>query len=170
MNEQSGGITASIMELTAPWAHLSTSDASTVTNEAWRLSREREGFAVRIVRGKKMKTLDGLFNEWAAALQFPFYFGENWNALKDCITDLDWLNAKGYLIVILDADSVLCDAPDCLSQMESLLEMLRLASSEWAMPIERGETWDRTARPFRVVFQTTRGNEMGWQARLSDNP
>jgi len=35
---------------------------------------------VRIVRGKRSHASSELFGEWAAALQFPYYFGHNWDA------------------------------------------------------------------------------------------
>lgn len=36
----------------------------------------------------------------AAALAFPDYFGRNWDALDECLGDLDrWAPAAGYLIV-----------------------------------------------------------------------
>lgn len=38
------------------------------------------GLVVRTVRGRKMRSRQGLFDEFAAALQFPLYFGENADA------------------------------------------------------------------------------------------
>ena len=36
----------------------------------------------------------------ARALSFPTWFGNNWDALNDCLTDLDWLPTKtGYVLV-----------------------------------------------------------------------
>jgi RNAse (barnase) inhibitor barstar len=32
-------------------------------------------------------------------LRFPSYFGNNWDALDECITDLSWLSEKNVLIV-----------------------------------------------------------------------
>ncbi|MFD7158495.1 barstar family protein [Kribbella sp. NPDC059898] len=29
----------------------------------------------------------GLFDEFAATLQFPYCFGENWDGLGDCVSD-----------------------------------------------------------------------------------
>jgi hypothetical protein len=49
------------------------------------------GLTVRIVRGRKMRGYQGLFDEFSAALQFPWYFGENGNAFDECLADLSWL-------------------------------------------------------------------------------
>lgn len=32
-------------------------------------------------------------------LDFPDYFGHNWDALWDCITDLEWIDQKNIILV-----------------------------------------------------------------------
>ncbi len=34
----------------------------------------------------------------AQELRFPAYFGMNWDALHDCLTDLSWQPAAGYVL------------------------------------------------------------------------
>ena len=111
------------------------------------------GLVVRVVRGRKMSTWQGGFDEFAAALQFPMYFGENFDAFAECIGDLGWLpRQSGYVIVITEPDEVLADAgAEALSTMVSLLTA---AWEEWARPIAQGEWWDRPAVPFHVVLQS----------------
>ena len=36
--------------------------------------------------------------EAAEAMHFPDYFGNNWNAFEECIRDLEWIPAQGYII------------------------------------------------------------------------
>lgn len=50
------------------------------------------GYVVRSIRGHKCRTIDGMIDEFSSALQFPWYFGENWPAFDECICDLDWLS------------------------------------------------------------------------------
>ena len=40
----------------------------------------------------------------AVALHFPDWFGHNWDALADCLTDLSWLPAGGYVVLLENAD------------------------------------------------------------------
>lgn len=45
-----------------------------------------------------------LFEHLATALAFPDWFGRNWDALADCLGDLSWLQADGYLILLEHCD------------------------------------------------------------------
>jgi RNAse (barnase) inhibitor barstar len=91
---------------------------------------------VRFVRGRKMTTKAGLMDELAAALQFPPYFGENWDALLDCLRDL---NAPTVLAVA-DAGWLLNAAPP--DELATFAEVLEQAAADHA---QRG-------RPFQVVL------------------
>lgn len=64
---------------------------------------------VRTVRGTKMRSVDDLFDEFAAAFQFPGYFGQNWPAFDECMSDLEWLPAQGYIVMIYEAALLLSD-------------------------------------------------------------
>ncbi len=41
----------------------------------------------------------------AASLDFPAWFGANWDALADCLADMSWAGADGYLVVIEHLDT-----------------------------------------------------------------
>jgi hypothetical protein len=122
--------------------------ASTEAVWGWR----EAGLTVRTVRGRKMRSVEGMFDEMAAALQFPYYFGENWAAFDDCLTDMDWLPMHvGMVIVVLDPAEVLADAADV--ELSALVRTLTHAAETYAQPIESGEWWDRPKVPFHVVLQ-----------------
>lgn len=63
---------------------------------------EEVGRASRQVRGTKMRTGQGLYDEFAAACQFAPYFGENANAFVDCMRDLPFSlpGANGFVVVV----------------------------------------------------------------------
>lgn len=122
------------------------------------------GLVVRVVRGRKMHTMQDLFDEFAAALQFPWYFGENADAFDECVTDLGWLPPQsGYVLVISDPGEVLAEAgADALAW---LTDSLTRAGEEWSHPVEQGEWWDRPAVPFHVVLQPAPGDAATVAAR-----
>lgn len=111
----------------------------------------QSGLTVRVVRGRKMRTLATLFDEFAAALQFPLYFGENRDAFDECIANLeDMPPGKGYVVAVTDPERVLADeAPEALTW---LVASLTGATEAYGQPIDRGEWWDRPAVPFHVVL------------------
>lgn len=109
------------------------------------------GLVARVVRGRKMRTLGGVFDEFAAAMQFPLYFGENENAFNECIAELESLPAgEGYVVTITEPDQVLADEGS--ASLGWLTRSLASAAEEWAQPVELGEWWDRPAVPFHVVL------------------
>ena len=93
------------------WEELLDNDKSTFLVQC----RERDidifaacnkGEAVsRIVRGKNCGSISELFHEFSAALQFPYYFGNNWDALDDCLSDLAWLKSDKIVLFITNADA-----------------------------------------------------------------
>lgn len=130
-----------------------------------------EGLVVRILRGRKMRGYSELFDEFAAALQFPWYFGENGNAFNECMTDLAWLpSQRGYAFIITEPGQVLQDTDD--DGLSWLVRSLARCAAEWADPIQDGQPWDRLPVPFHVVLQVDdRENESAvklWAAAGAD--
>ncbi|RXZ71899.1 hypothetical protein ESP51_07055 [Agromyces albus] len=109
------------------------------------------GLTARVVRGREMRTLQALFDEFASALQFPLYFGGNKDAFDECLADLEGLPpASGFVVVITEIDQVLAHAG--AESLRWLIGSLAGAAAGWAQPVELGEWWDRRAVPFHVVL------------------
>jgi len=66
---------------------------------------------VRHVRGRRMPTAAALFDEFAAALQFPYYFGRNKDAFDECFRELGDTVGADPVVLVLDADALLADQP-----------------------------------------------------------
>lgn len=84
--------------------------------------RAPDGIDSRIVRGYRCSDAEALFNEWAGALQFPYYFGRNWAAFGDCISDLSWLCSDRVVVFIARADSLLASDPAIFGQVVNVLK------------------------------------------------
>ncbi len=111
-------------------------------------ARAPESALVTVLRGRKMVTEQGLYDEFGAALQFPF-FGENWDALNDCLGDLSWLPAPGHVLVITSAPLLLTDAVD--RALPVFVRLLERVAGRWAEP--NPPLRDRADVPFHVLFQ-----------------
>jgi RNAse (barnase) inhibitor barstar len=57
----------------------------------------------------------------AVALEFPEWFGGNWDALFDCLTDLSWRPAAGHLLVLENAGELRDEAPEVFAATVAIL-------------------------------------------------
>src|SRR5437660_10044025 len=92
-----------------------------------------DGTVSRLIRGHKARTTATLFDEFAAALQFPCYFGENWDAFDECLTDLAWLPGEAYVFGIVRTIRLQDEEP--VEQFRRLLTILAAAGEEWSRPV-----------------------------------
>ena len=89
---------------------------------------KRAGYACFLIEGRNIARKEQLLNHVATALHFPGDFGHNWDALEECLTDLEWVDAEGYLIYYDHIDALLDAHPD---QFETLVEIVRDAVASW---------------------------------------
>ena len=89
---------------------------------------KRGGFACFHIDGKNIQRKEQLLNHVATALHFPKSFGHNWDALEECLTDLEWVDAEGYVLYYDHIDGLLETHPD---QFETLIEILRDVVASW---------------------------------------
>jgi len=59
------------------------------------IAEKKSAFVVVI--DKEIFTIDELFRTFNDAFRFP-YFGFNWDALLDCLRDLDWINQDEIIL------------------------------------------------------------------------
>lgn len=82
---------------------------------------------------------EGMISSIARALGFPKWFGENWDALEDCLTDLSWREGEGQVLLFSQA------TPG--DDLGILVDVLGSA----------GEFWRETKQPFFAVFVDPEG-------------
>jgi barstar (barnase inhibitor) len=90
---------------------------------------------------------EALLERLAAALAFPEWFGGNWDALEDCLTDLSWRAGEGHALLIGGHGELPAD------DLGVLVDVLRAAAEYWA---GRG-------KPFFAVFVDP-GHDLGLPA------
>jgi len=87
------------------------------------------GFFIARIDGAAIPDKEALLRRLASQLNFPDYFGLNWDSLADCLSDLgDWLDAPGYLIVFTDSGK-LCGGKR--EDLAVLADVLRSAARFW---------------------------------------
>jgi RNAse (barnase) inhibitor barstar len=144
-----------LLEATPPWFHVLLAEEAVVDDLAVRFhGPAARDTVIRVLRGNHMSTVDSLLVEFASALQFPSYFGHNFNALKDCLTDLAWLPASAYVLCVTHAEMVLADAPP--DDLGALLQLLLTVCATWAKAERTTEPWSRSAIAFHVILQARR--------------
>ncbi|MBV1939936.1 barstar family protein [Streptomyces sp. BV286] len=91
----------------APWVVFVPQGASEVQEQLARL--EAKGGRVHRFDARDLTTEQGIHRAFAEVLQFPGYYGRNWDALVDCLDDLCGAVTGGVGIagVIHDADLLL---------------------------------------------------------------
>lgn len=90
--------------------------------------------AAYIIDGGRCASKATLMDQWASVLAFPEYFGRNWDAFDECLSDLSWLPPSPRCVVVTNADALL-DLPK--SDFGSLVGSLGRAvrESEYEMMI-----------------------------------
>jgi hypothetical protein len=129
-----------------------------------------EGYSpiVRVLRGKKMRTRQGLMDEFGATLQFFEGFGENWHALKDCLSYLDeWMSGEAYILVITRPHEVLVEEPE---ELRWLVVTLNEVGEWWSRPITDNDRFNRSAIPFHAVLQCEEGEVASVKQRFGGPP
>lgn len=51
-----------------------------------------------IIDGKDCPNKKALFSTISSKLQFPNFFGNNWDAFNDCFNELEWLHSSQYVL------------------------------------------------------------------------
>jgi hypothetical protein len=75
----------------------------------------------------------------AAQLGFPDGFGDNWDALADCVRDFSWRNAPGYVILWRGGADLAAGAPEAFA----------VAIEVWR---EAAGYWKKEGKPFLVLL------------------
>jgi RNAse (barnase) inhibitor barstar len=86
-----------------------------------------EGLDYTFINLKNSCDKSGFLKTVASALKFPSYFGMNWDALNDCLTDLSWKKATGYVIILAHFGSV----SENMAVESEIIKSILAASAEY---------------------------------------
>jgi RNAse (barnase) inhibitor barstar len=100
------------------------------------------GVLARVLDGTALKGKADLLGAVAKAFDFPGYFGNNWDALVDCWSDMSWAPAPGYVCVLTGADALRKAGPKVHDEFVTVCHDV---AERWA------------GDPDRVVFRLVHG-------------
>ncbi|MDP1652897.1 MAG: barstar family protein [Rhodocyclaceae bacterium] len=89
---------------------------------------EQNGYFVFRVDLAKVHDKDGMLKAIGTAMAFPEWFGTNWDALLDCLADLNWRPAEGYVVILEHCDGIHGHAE---ADFVQTLQVFENAASEW---------------------------------------
>ena len=77
----------------------------------------------------------GLLERIAAALEFPDWFGDNWDAFYDCLADLSWRPGQGRVLILENVHDLRRAAPQALDTALAIMGDAALAWDERGLPL-----------------------------------
>lgn len=88
----------------------------------------------------------------AGTMHFPKYFGSNWDAFEECLTDLSWAPALGYVVLI-----------------DNIGAFVRSSPTDWNTAIaifsDAVESWKTMSLPMYVLLRRA-GRRVGYLPKL----
>ncbi len=91
---------------------------SPAEGEAFSTAALARGWKVYRLDGRKMSDKKALLDHLAAELAFPAYFGGNWDAAMDCLTDLE----VNSLVLVADCALIEQSSPALLADFRDVMD------------------------------------------------
>jgi len=91
------------------------------------------------IDGDKIVDKQSFLKEFAVKMRFPDYFGYNWDAFDECITDLEWLNQNGFIIFYKNFNKFKINQPEDWKIATDVL-------------LEAVEYWKQRNIPMLIIF------------------
>jgi hypothetical protein len=91
-------------------------------NGAVRKAAEACNLAFISISLRGISAKDTFLKKLAQALSFPGYFGLNWDALSDSLTDLSWKPAAGYVILVTRFQPLSDSLPEEIPLIKNIFE------------------------------------------------
>jgi hypothetical protein len=98
-----------------------------------------QGIQIFYLDGRDVCDKQSFLSKIATVMKFPDYFGYNWDAFDECITDLDWFSAERY-VLIYDQPEVFSKAAP--KEWETAYSLLQAAVAYW----------QSTDKPMDILF------------------
>ncbi len=147
-----------------PAIFLTTDESQAFDDFVSEIQEERieDDVTIHRLRGTKCATSAGFFAEIGAVMQFPLYFGENWDALNDMFYNESWL--PGTLFAVTDAHRFLAD--EDAKALRNFVELADKCNGFYLKPPYKASEASDTG--FHVLMQAPESERAGLEKRLKD--
>ena len=132
-----------------PW--VVTCQRGDALSSSFRAEEKNENFLLIEMCGEKIKSLSEFYELVSYLFSFPDYFGENLNALIDCMEDEKLETEKPLLIAISSAECMLIE--DSTNTMHGVISTFNSIGERWSSNTGDGTEWGSPPRGFLVVFE-----------------
>lgn len=115
------------------WRQPSWSCVHFISQKEWQAAEENVSspqIFLAELDGSAIQSKDQLLRLLGNALGFPAYFGVNWDALEECLRDLDWISEPSSIVLVLHRGRLLFDA--LYPEVGTLIEIWLAAAATWS--------------------------------------
>lgn len=120
--------------------HLASANDTHIS--AFRRHAKSKQWRVWDIDAAGFKDVASVYRYFSESLEFPVRGSDNWDALNDMLSDLDWAPAKGYLLIIHHADEFADKHP---SDFTIFVDVLNSVGQHW-------HAWQDMRHPFKSIF------------------
>jgi RNAse (barnase) inhibitor barstar len=100
------------------------------------------------ISGDLIKNKQDILETFKQIFRFPDYFGYNWDALEECINDLNWLNSKAYLLILINPDKMQLTEQD----FQLLFSILLNSANNWKQGRYYNSNFITHPTPFHLLL------------------
>ncbi|HEX7475835.1 MAG TPA: barstar family protein, partial [Dehalococcoidales bacterium] len=97
---------------------------------------------------------NALFTVFKGAFYFPEYFGYNWNAFDECMTDLNWIKSGSYILILKNLEKMPLDEEG----RQILFRRLLFITKQWRNGMYSNKEFPRPHTPFHIIFASETSN------------
>jgi hypothetical protein len=111
---------------------------------------EAAGVICAVVLGEQCRTEEEFFNMIGNALELPEYFGHNWPALRECLSEDDRLiDGRGFFLAIQHAELAF---ERSIGSRDAFMRCMELSGQSLSADFGEGEWWFRAPRGLIILL------------------
>jgi RNAse (barnase) inhibitor barstar len=78
------------------------------------------GSFIAVIDGNKCKSITSFFEQISKAMNFPDYFGNNIDAFDEMMSDLEWIEEKNIVLIIMNYEHFLSEDKELISVVNGI--------------------------------------------------